>query len=81
MFASETYSHARIYPPASPLEAVFGGAGQPGMCWDDDGMGPVATTCIPFASAPSQCAAPRTAGYVACKSNKDQSTLFCITPP
>ena len=31
--------------------------------------------------APSQCVAPKTAGYVAYKANADLSTLFCITPP
>jgi len=58
-----------------------GGAGTPGTCWDDDADGPLEAICIPFASAPSQCVAPRTAGYVAYKDGKDNSTLFCISPP
>ncbi|MDI1446777.1 hypothetical protein [Polyangium sp. 6x1] len=66
----------------NPSALYCGGAGQPGMCLDDDGdAGPMAATCIPFASAPSQCVAPKTAGYVAYKDGIDQSTLFCITPP
>lgn len=59
-----------------------GGTGQPGVCWDDDGdAGPLESICIPFASAASQCVAPRTAGYVAYKASADRSTLFCIPPP
>ncbi|MDI1481476.1 hypothetical protein [Polyangium sp. y55x31] len=66
----------------NPGALYCGGAGQPGMCWDDDGdAGPMEATCIPFVSAPSQCVAPRTAGYVAYKDGIDQSTLFCIPPP
>ncbi|MFT3771424.1 MAG: hypothetical protein QM820_38915 [Minicystis sp.] len=66
----------------NPTALYCGGAGQPGTCYDDDGdAGPQPSTCIPWVSAPSQCVAPQTAGYVAYKGNLDNSTLWCLTPP
>jgi hypothetical protein len=75
--------YAALGETCANADALYcGGTGQPGMCWDDDGdAGPLGAICIPFASAASQCVDPKTAGYVAYKSNADQSTLFCITPP
>lgn len=65
-----------------PTALYCGGSGRPGTCWDDDGdAGPMPATCVPFSSAPSQCVAPKTAGYVAYKGSTDNSTLWCITPP
>ncbi|APR78237.1 putative lipoprotein [Minicystis rosea] len=63
-----------------PYALYCGGDGRPGTCWDDDADGPLPSTCIPWASAPSQCQAPQTAGYVAYKNNADSSTLFCFKP-
>ncbi|APR80188.1 putative lipoprotein [Minicystis rosea] len=66
----------------NPTALYCGGAGQPGTCYDDDGdAGPKPSTCIPWMSAPSQCIAPQTAGYVAYKNGSDNSTLWCLTPP
>ena len=66
----------------NPTALYCGGSGQPGTCWDDDGdAGPMPATCVPFSSAPSQCVAPKTPGYIAYKNGIDNSTLWCITPP
>ncbi|EYF03323.1 hypothetical protein [Chondromyces apiculatus] len=66
---------------ATDPEALYcGGAGQRGLCYDDDGDGALESMCVPFSSAPSQCPAGRTAGYVAYKAGIDRSTLFCIPP-
>lgn len=64
----------------NPTALYCGGEGRPGHCYDDDAAGPLPSTCLPFLSAPSQCIAPQTAGYVGYKSGIDRSTLWCLTP-
>ncbi|MDC0674336.1 hypothetical protein [Nannocystis radixulma] len=69
-------------PCADNPEALYcGGAGRPGTCWDDDGNGPMPSSCRPFVSAPSQCVAPQTAGHIAYKDTIDRSTLWCFELP
>jgi len=63
-----------------PTAGYCGADGRPGTCYDDDAGGPNPSMCRPFASAPSQCVAPETAGYVAYKNQIDRSTLWCFAP-
>ncbi|WP_050429800.1 hypothetical protein [Chondromyces crocatus] len=64
----------------NPSAGYCGGAGRRGVCYDDDADGPLESMCIPYTSAASQCAAGRTAGYVAYKGGIDLSTHFCVPP-
>ncbi|WAS89811.1 hypothetical protein [Nannocystis punicea] len=61
----------------TPTALYCGGEGRPGHCYDDDGQG---SKCLPWVSAPSQCPAEQTSGYVAYKGGIDRSTLWCLTP-